>query len=85
MRANRVYELIVSRPVLEPSFLAGPERRDRVEVLSLDDGEVVLYWELPPRRAARLLKALRADLVTLDAGEFIARWEGLDVGPDSIG
>ena len=85
MRANRVYELIVSRPVLEPSFLAGPERRDRVEVLSLDDGEVVLYWELPPKRAARLLKALRADLVTLDAGEFIARWEGLDVGPDSIG
>jgi hypothetical protein len=85
MRANRVYELIVSRPVLEPTFLAGPERRDRVEVLSLDDGEVVLYWELPPKRAARLLKALRTDLVTLEAREFIARWQGLDLGPDSIG
>lgn len=85
MRANRVYELFVSRPVLEPAFLAGPERLDRIEVLSLDDGEVILYWELPPKRASRLLKALRADLITLDADEFIARWEGLDLGPDSIG
>jgi hypothetical protein len=85
VRANRVYELIVSRPVLEPAFMAGPERLDRIEVLSLDDGELVLYWELPPKRAARLLKALRADLVGLEAGEFIARWENLDLGPDSIG
>jgi hypothetical protein len=85
MRANRVYELIVSRPVLEPAFLADRDRLDRVEVLSLDDGELVLYWELPPKRAARLLKALRADLITLDPDEFIARWENLDLGPDSIG
>ena len=85
MRANRAYELFVSRPVLEPTFLAGPERLDRIEVLSLDDGEVILCWELPPKRATRLLKALRADLVGLEAGEFIARWQGLDRGPDSIG
>jgi hypothetical protein len=84
VRANRAYHLIVSRPALEPSFLADPERLDRVELLSIDDGEVALYWELPPKRAARLLKALRADLVTLDADEFIARWGGLDLGPDSI-
>jgi hypothetical protein len=85
MKANRVYELIVSRPVLEPAFLADPERLDRIEVSSLDDGEVILYWELPPKRAARLLKALRGDLVSLEAAEFIARWQGLDLGPDSIG
>ena len=85
MRANRVYELFVGRPVLEPGFLAGPERLDRIEVLSLDDGEVILYWELPPKRATRLLKALRADLIELEAHEFIGRWEGLDRGPDSIG
>lgn len=85
MRANRVFELIVSRPVLEPAFLAEPQRLDRIEVVSLDDGEVVLYWELPPKRAGRLVKALRADLVTLQETEFIARWQGLDLGPDSIG
>jgi hypothetical protein len=85
MKANRVYELIVSRTVLEPAFLADPERLDRIEVSSLDDGEVILYWELPPKRAARLLKALRGDLVSLEAAEFIARWQGLDLGPDSIG
>jgi hypothetical protein len=81
MRASRVYELIVARS----RFLGRDERLDRIEVSCLDDGEVVLYWELPPKRAARLLKALRADLVSLDAPEFIARWENLDLGPDSIG
>jgi hypothetical protein len=84
MRANRAYHLIVSRAGLEPAFLAGPERIDRVEVLSIEDGEVVLYWELPAKRATRLLKALRSDLVALDAEEFIARWGGLDLGPDAI-
>jgi hypothetical protein len=84
VRANRAYELIVSRGGIEPAFLADPDRIDRVEVCSVDDREVVLYWELPPKRAARLLKALRADLVTLEAGEFIARWGGLDLGPDPI-
>jgi hypothetical protein len=64
--------------------LADPDRLDRIEVFCVDDGEVVLYWELPPKRAARLLKALRGDLVTLDAEEFIARWGGLDLGPDPI-
>lgn len=84
MKANRAYHLIVSRAGLEPAFLAGPERLDRIEVLAVEDGEVVLYWELPPKRAARLLKALRSDLVTLDAVEFIARWGHLDLGPDAI-
>ena len=84
VRANRAYHLIVSRTRLRPAFLAGEERRDRVEVLSVEDGEVVLYWELPPRRAAKLLKALRADLVSLSAEDFIARWDGLDLGPDAI-
>jgi hypothetical protein len=84
VRANRVYHLTVSRAGLEPAFLADPERLDRIEVFSIDDGEVVLYWELSPKRATRLLKALRGDLVTLDAEEFIARWGGLDLGPDAI-
>jgi hypothetical protein len=84
VRANRVYHLVVSRPGLRPAFLADPGRLDRIEVFSVDDGEVVLYWELPPKRAARLLKALRGDLVTLDAEEFIARWGGLDLGPNPI-
>jgi hypothetical protein len=79
VRANRAFELTVSRGGLEPAFLSGPERLDRIEVVSIDDGEVALYWDLPPREAAMVLKALRADLVTLDSVEFISRWEGLDV------
>ncbi len=78
MKANRVFHLIVSREGHEPSFMAGQRRHDRVEVVSVDDGEVVLYWTLPPKQATRLLKRLRADLVGLDADEFIARWEGAD-------
>ena len=75
MRANRAYHLIVSRQGLEPAFLSGPERLDRIEVVSIDDGEVVLFWELPAKQAAKMLKALRADLAGLDADEFIARWD----------
>ncbi len=78
MRANRVYELIVSRGGIEPAFLAAPERRDRVEVVCVDDGEVALFWELPPREAARLTRALRTDLAQLEAVDFILTWEDRD-------
>jgi hypothetical protein len=78
LRANRAFELIVSRGGLEPAFLADPERLDRVEVVSIDDGEVVLFWELPAKQAARLLKSLRTDLATLDSEDFITTWEGQD-------
>jgi hypothetical protein len=80
MRANRAFELIVSRGGIEPAFLADPERLDRIEVVSIDDGEVVLYWDLPAKDASRLLKALRADLAGMDAEEFIRTWEGADDG-----
>lgn len=79
MKANRAFDLIVSRGGLEPAFLADPHRLDRIEVVSIDDGEVVLYWDLPAKQAAKLVKALRADLVGLDAQEFIATWDGADV------
>jgi hypothetical protein len=78
VRANRVYHLIVSREGREPSFMADHDRLDRIEVVSVDDGEVVLYWELPAKNAGRLLKQLRSDLIGLDADAFIARWAGAD-------
>jgi hypothetical protein len=78
MRANRAYELIVSREGHEPAFLADPNRRDRIEVVSIDDGEVVLYWNLQAKLASRLLKELREDLVALDAEQFIDKWIGAD-------
>jgi hypothetical protein len=82
MKANRAFRLIVSREGREPAFLADPHRLDRIEVVSIDDGEVVLYWDLPAKPAAKLTKALRADLVGLEADEFIATWAGTDVSTD---
>ena len=78
MRANRAYELIVSRGGREPAFMADPDRTDRIEVVSIDDGEVILYWELPVKDAAKLLKLLRNDLVSLDAEEFFDKWLDAD-------
>jgi len=78
VRANRAYHLIVSREGIEPAFLADRERMDRVEVVSVDDGEVVLFWTLAPKPTARLLRELRQDLVGLDAAEFIDKWRGAD-------
>lgn len=78
MKANRAYHLIVSREGIEPVFLANQARVDRIEVVSVDDGEVALYWHLPAKRAARLLKELRADLAAMEAGEFFEKWVGAD-------
>jgi hypothetical protein len=78
MKANRAYQLIVSRGGREPAFLSDPNRTDRIEVVSVDDGEVILYWNLAPRQASKLLKLLRADLVSLDADEFFDKWLDAD-------
>jgi hypothetical protein len=78
MRANRAFRLVVAREGLEPAFLADPDRLDRIEVVSIDDEEIVLYWELPPKDAAKLVRELREDLVALDAHEFVDAWLGRD-------
>jgi hypothetical protein len=84
MKANRRFRLIVSRDRLQPVFLADPDRLDRIEVVSVDDGEMVLFWDLPAKDAARLLKALRTDLAGMDAEEFLLTWEGTDAAADPL-
>jgi hypothetical protein len=78
MRANRAYDLIVTRGGLEPAFLASDDRLDRIEIVSVDDGEVLLYWTVPAKLASKLLKQLRSDLVELAAEDFIDKWVGAD-------
>jgi hypothetical protein len=78
VRANRAYRLIVRRGGWMPALLADPARVDHVEVVEIDGGEVVLFWDCPPQRAARQARALRADLAQLDADEFLARWAALE-------
>ena len=74
MRANRAFELLVSRDGREPAFMADRRRLDRLEVVSVDTGEVVLFWELPARAAAKLERHLRADLAAMEAGAFVDAW-----------
>ena len=74
MKANRAFELIVSRDALEPAFLADPRRLDRIEVVSIADGEVVLFWELPAKEASKLLWQLREELHSFDIEEFQRAW-----------
>ncbi len=74
MKANRVYRLAVRRGSRGPRWLAGPAQTDVVEVVEIDSGEVALYWQLSSVEAARLARALRADLASLDAQSFMARW-----------
>jgi hypothetical protein len=74
MRANRAFELLVSRDGREPAFLADRRRLDRLEVVSVDTGEVVFFWELPARAAAKLERQLRADLAAMEARAFVDAW-----------
>lgn len=73
MRARERFSVHLARAAPVPALLAGPERRDRVEIVD-DDGEVVLLWEGTPRGAARLARALREDLGRLEAEAFLAKW-----------
>lgn len=72
--ARRAYRLIVTRGGAGPAWLAGPTRVDHVEVVDVDSGEVVLFWDLRAVQARRLVRALREDLGRLDADAFLAAW-----------
>lgn len=78
MRAGRAYDVKHVRGGLAPAVLAAPDRIDHVEIVELDSGEVVLFWDLAPADARRVLRRLREDLANLDADEFIAAWRAAD-------
>ena len=78
VRANRAYRLILTRGGRAPALLADAERVDHIEVVEIDGGEVVLFWDRPPHAASRLARALRAELRALEAEEFIARWSTVE-------
>ena len=61
-----------------PAPLAHPARADHIEVVEVDSGEVVLFWDRPPQSASKLARALRADLAQLQADEFMARWSTVE-------
>jgi hypothetical protein len=79
MKANRAYRLIVKRGGWIPALLADPARVDHVEVVEIDSGEVVLFWDCPPQIASRLARALRTDLAQLEADEMLERYHTLEL------
>jgi hypothetical protein len=74
VRAKDAYRLIVTRGGRAPALLADVSRIDHIELVEIDSGEVVLFWDLPPQEASRRARALRQELAQLDAAEFLARW-----------
>jgi hypothetical protein len=78
MKAGHAYRLIVTRGGRAPALLADTARVDHIEVVEIDGGEVVLFWDQTPQAASKLARALRADLAQLDAEEFIARWSTVE-------
>ena len=78
MRANRAYELIVRRGGRGPALLRSSTEVDHVEVVEIDSGEVVLFWDTTPAQTGRLARALKADLAGLEADEFMTRWRRYD-------
>jgi hypothetical protein len=78
LRAKHAYRLIVTRGGLAPALLADAGRTDHVEIVEVDSGEVILFWDRPPQAASRLARALRTDLAQLEAEEFIQRWANVE-------
>ena len=82
MRAKGRYRLVVRREGRAPAVLAAPERVDHVEIIDVDEGETVLYWDLLPRDAKRVIAMIRADLEAMDAREFFERWASFEGDAD---
>jgi hypothetical protein len=78
MKAAQAYRLIVTRGGRAPALLADPTRVDHIEVVEIDSGEAVLLWDRAPHAASKLARALREELVRLDADEFMARWSTVE-------
>jgi hypothetical protein len=78
MRAGRAYDVKHVRGGVAPALLAAPDRVDHVEIVEIDSGEVVLYWDLTPTDARRVVRSLREDLINLEAEEFITAWRAAD-------
>jgi hypothetical protein len=78
MKAHRAYRLIVTREGRTPALLADAGRMDHIEVVDIEDGEVVLFWDRPAAAASRMARALREELGRLEAEEFIARWSAVE-------
>ncbi|MDP4604082.1 MAG: hypothetical protein NWQ82_02900 [Solirubrobacteraceae bacterium] len=77
MSAFRDYDVIVTRTGLAPGRLAPSDRFDHIEVVSVEDLEVVLFWDVPARVTGRMEASLRDDLQRLESEEFIARWSAV--------
>jgi len=75
VKANRVYELLVRKG---PRF--APDRIDHIEVLDIASGEVALFWDTFPDQTRKLARALRRDLVRMEADEFMATWRRYEPG-----
>lgn len=78
MRAKDAYRMILTRGGHAPALLADVARVDHIEVVDLDSGEVVLFWDRAPQAASKLARALRADLAQLQDEEFMARWSSVE-------
>lgn len=70
MKANRAYELRVSRGA--PTAM--------IEVLEVESGEVALFWDVRPDQARRFAGALRTDLAQLEADTFLDKWARWEQG-----
>jgi hypothetical protein len=78
MKAGQAYRLIVTRGGLAPALLAAATRVDHVEIVEIDSGEVVLFWDRSPQAASKLARELREELAQLDAQEFMAHWSTVE-------
>ncbi|MDX6697794.1 MAG: hypothetical protein QOE65_1191 [Solirubrobacteraceae bacterium] len=78
MRARRAYEVKHVRGGVGPALLAAPDRVDHVEIVEIESGEVVLFWDLTPTDARRVVRTIREDLANLEADEFIVAWREAD-------
>ncbi|HEU4656266.1 MAG TPA: hypothetical protein VFR97_02020 [Capillimicrobium sp.] len=77
MRANRRLEVRHRRGSWLPAWLASPGTMDHIEIVEIETAETVMFWDRERAEAARMARALQADLAQLEVEDFLAKWSAI--------
>lgn len=74
MRAGRRLRLVHERATRAPRFLADQSALERLEIVEIETAETALILDVAAGDAARIARAMKADLAGLETEDFLAKW-----------
>lgn len=77
MIAGRRLQLLHERATRTPRFLADRSAIERLEVVEIETAETALILDVAAGDAARIARAMKADLSSMETEDFLAKWSAV--------